>query len=161
MSKDSVPLFDQFLPVHSYLAVHFNIGFKNLKGLSHQPLLRLLDSVAFNTLQYPFHTIHGPKEIHRRGPGLSHFLANLFNSFSKYPGIIRPVFLRPQGNPHRSRYSDRRRPPDGHGPNRLSHRRCTPAIQVPNLLGKPSLIENPYPITFPFNGFEFHLSYPE
>jgi hypothetical protein len=156
MGQHSISLFDQSLPGHSDFAVHFNIGFKDLKSLSYQPLLGLLDSIAFSAPQYLFHTIHGPKEIHCRRPSLSHLLANPFNGFSKNPRMPGPGFFGREGDPHGSRDSDSRRAPDGHGSNGFCHRRSTPTIQIPNLLGEPPLIEHSYPVTLPFDGFEFH-----
>jgi hypothetical protein len=66
-----------------------------------------------------------------------------------------------KSNSHGGSDPDGWRPADSHGSNGLRHRRGISAIQIPDLLRKPSLIEDPHPISFPFNGFKFHKKHPK
>jgi hypothetical protein len=107
-------------------------------------------------IQYPLHSIHRPKKVDSRRPGLPHLIANLFSGLDKILGVAELEFICSKGNPHGSGYPNGWRTTNRHRSNGFSHRGGTPAIEIADLLRKPPLIKDSYTISPPFNGFKFH-----
>jgi hypothetical protein len=83
-------------------------------------------------------------------------MANLLKAFTETFRLMGLIFLRSESNSHCGSHPYGWCTADGHGPNGLRHRRGIPAIQIMDFLRKFPLVEDPHPISLPFNGFKFH-----
>src|SRR4030042_3015945 len=112
--------------------------------------------MSVNSVHYLFDSVYSPKEVDSSGPTQTHLITSLFKGFKERFRLMGQGLPCSKSDSHGCSDTDGRSTANGHGSNGLRHSRGIPAIQIADLPRKPPLVEQSYPVTFPFNGFEFH-----
>jgi hypothetical protein len=140
---------DHHLAVLGQAPVGGVVLFEHGLGFRHQAGFQVGDRGCGVFLGHLLHAVQGPEEVHRGGPGLGDFPANLPEPGLKLPGIISGEGQGPQSRAHGRGHPDGGRAPDGQGADGLDDVSIVSGYKIGFLLGQKPLVQEAHFVVIP------------